>query len=501
MIIRNQCKSLQLKQEKYIQVYNILGENFRFPTRWFSPNEDMHTSQRILTTDEPVVQFQRLFFGRVLALEAILTVRNVFKFFLEDLNPNSLRVGNNQEVTQSVAERLEEPMNFFYHYCGMKLRPFALLEFRQEKRARRGTDLLIVFTDPRIADGTWANWGCEDNSSETDNTMHKFNEAMDIDALMGKDCKKHKTSARVPKRAYRLPLMRITLPPASGISPVALIVKKMPIKVGEDFFSSLYLLLSEVNALGLRYTKARNNELADTKARNNKIMNDNEIINKKQGVLTERLAIMDIKEEVCGAKLTSEGEAYNFRGRAEEGHCEALYRAGSFALANCFRGCSFSPMNLVFTAESFALANCFKGCSSLPRNLVFPTRSFTPANYFKAYGSSPANLFFTTESFALTNCFRGCGSSFVNIFFTTGSFALTNCFSGCGSSPANLVFTAGSFALANCFRGYGSSPTKPCFYCWELTVLEDTDRHLRSFFLQLGALLSLIVSKASALRL
>lgn len=127
--------------------------------------------------------------------------------------------------------------------------------------------------------------------------------------------------------------MRITLPPAPGISPVALIVKKMPIKVGEDFFSSLYLLLSEVNALGLRYTKARNNELADTKVElsrvrelYHKIMNDNEIINKKQGVLTERLAIMDIKEEVCGAKLASEGEAYNFRGRAEEGHCEALYR-------------------------------------------------------------------------------------------------------------------------------------------------------------------------------
>lgn len=41
---------------------------------------------------------------------------------------------------------LEEPKNFFYHYCRMVLHPFALLEFERKERVKGGTDLLITST-------------------------------------------------------------------------------------------------------------------------------------------------------------------------------------------------------------------------------------------------------------------------------------------------------------------------------------------------------------------
>lgn len=88
----------------------------------------------------------------MLALEAVLIVRNVFRFCLKDFKPNDWRAGNNQEVTQSVDElvvkstlprnfldqvgmiltgRLKDPANFFYHYFGITFHPFHFLEFVQ----------------------------------------------------------------------------------------------------------------------------------------------------------------------------------------------------------------------------------------------------------------------------------------------------------------------------------------------------------------------------------
>ncbi|PPR97562.1 hypothetical protein GOBAR_AA23105 [Gossypium barbadense] len=145
--------------------------------------------KRSLTTDEAVAQFQRLDVGRVLALEAVLTARNVFMFCLENLNPNSWKLG------MILTRRLEDPMNLLYHYCRMTLCPFALTEFEQKERAIRGTDLLIASTDPRVVDGTKGNRGCDYNFSETDNILRELNEDMDIDALIGSGHKKHKTSA------------------------------------------------------------------------------------------------------------------------------------------------------------------------------------------------------------------------------------------------------------------------------------------------------------------
>ncbi|PPD99689.1 hypothetical protein GOBAR_DD03278 [Gossypium barbadense] len=96
-----------------------------------------------------------------------------------------------------LTRHLEELANFFYHYYGMTLRPFTLLKFEQEERARGGTDLLIASFGPRVVDDTWGNRGCEDNSSETNNISHELNEAVDIDVVIGSGCNKHKTSTGV----------------------------------------------------------------------------------------------------------------------------------------------------------------------------------------------------------------------------------------------------------------------------------------------------------------
>lgn len=56
---------------------------------------------------------------------------------------------------------------------------------------------------------------------------------------------------------------RHPLPPVRGNSLVAPTIKRDIVKAVEDFPSFLCHLLSEVGALGLRYTEARNKELVD----------------------------------------------------------------------------------------------------------------------------------------------------------------------------------------------------------------------------------------------
>ncbi|KAH1114841.1 hypothetical protein J1N35_008219 [Gossypium stocksii] len=193
---------------------------------------------------------------------------------------------------------LEEPVNFFYLYYGMTLCPFTLPKFEKEERARGGTNLLIASTDPWVVDGVGGNRGCKDNPSETDIILRELNKAMDIDALIGSGCKKHKTSVG----AIRINLSSeekesgalLEIPPLLDPknSPVALIIERVPVK-----------------------TEAHNKELADTKAELNrvhemyhKITEENEIINEKQGVFIERLAIMEMKVEECEVKLPLERE-------------------------------------------------------------------------------------------------------------------------------------------------------------------------------------------------
>lgn len=71
------------------------------------------------------------------------------------------------------------------------------------------------------------------------------------------------------------------------------------------------ILLSEVGALGLRYIEARNKELVDTQAElervselYHKVREENEIINEQQRVITELLAMIEMKPEECRAELT-----------------------------------------------------------------------------------------------------------------------------------------------------------------------------------------------------
>ncbi|KAH1046593.1 hypothetical protein J1N35_037377 [Gossypium stocksii] len=358
------------------------------------------------------------------------------------------------------------------------------------------------------------NRGCKDNSSETDSISHEFNEAMDIDALKSNGCKKH---------AHRLLSTRIPPLPTHENSPVAHVVKKVPIKVGDDFFSSLLLLLSKFNTLGLRYMKAHNNELTDTKAELSRVdrtlRKQDEALKafKEQKSYNILGSLRKFKEKLllyskvaCGpfnvwkvdfnlltdadmSRLdfdifnpskpawdsfvaTWKGELYLGEG---DGFATAdmapsikgysslrtnlVFTTGSFALTNYFKGYGSSPANLVFIARNFALANYFRGCGSSSMNIVFIVESFTLDNYFSGYGFLPANLVFTAGSFALANYFKGCGSSPTNLVFTVWSFTLANYFRGYGSLPANLVFTTRTYALANCFRGFDSSPANLIF--------------------------------------
>lgn len=128
--------------------------------------------------DESVAQFQRLCVGPLLALETVLTVINVFKFCLEDLSPNGWRTGDNKVIARSncglpagatwphgsydqlgqiLLRCKEETASFFYYYWGMKLHPFALPEFIQEKRGRGGTNLLTTPTNHRVVAGVGSN--------------------------------------------------------------------------------------------------------------------------------------------------------------------------------------------------------------------------------------------------------------------------------------------------------------------------------------------------------
>ncbi|KAH1108132.1 hypothetical protein J1N35_011900 [Gossypium stocksii] len=95
---------------------------------------------------------------------------------------------------------LEEPKNFFYHYYGMVLRPFALLEFEREERVKGSIDLLITFTNPRVVGGAGDNQGNEDSSNNSDYISYKLNEATDIDALIRSSRKRR----RIPTKAVRM---------------------------------------------------------------------------------------------------------------------------------------------------------------------------------------------------------------------------------------------------------------------------------------------------------
>ncbi|PPS12061.1 hypothetical protein GOBAR_AA08587 [Gossypium barbadense] len=77
---------------------SLLSEGFRFPTRWSSSSKDMRIFQRSLASDEVVAQYQRLRVGRVLALEKVLTAKNVFRFCLKDLSLNGWRASDNQQI-------------------------------------------------------------------------------------------------------------------------------------------------------------------------------------------------------------------------------------------------------------------------------------------------------------------------------------------------------------------------------------------------------------------
>ncbi|PPD70106.1 hypothetical protein GOBAR_DD33013 [Gossypium barbadense] len=80
--------------------------------------------------------------------------------------------------------RKEKPANFFYHYCGMKLHPFALPKFIQGEGGMGSANLLTTPASYRVVAGARSNQGCKDNSSETGSISCELNEAMDIDALI-----------------------------------------------------------------------------------------------------------------------------------------------------------------------------------------------------------------------------------------------------------------------------------------------------------------------------
>ncbi|KAK5842247.1 hypothetical protein PVK06_004583 [Gossypium arboreum] len=91
---------------------------------------------------------------------------------------------------------------------------------------------------------------------------------------------------------------------------MALAIERVSVEV-DHFLSSLCCLLSEASTLGLRYTEARDKELTELDRvleLYNKVREENEIINEQHGVLTESLAMMEMKVEECGVELTVEKE-------------------------------------------------------------------------------------------------------------------------------------------------------------------------------------------------
>ncbi|KAH1033827.1 hypothetical protein J1N35_046001 [Gossypium stocksii] len=90
----------------------------------------------------------------------------------------------------------EEPVNFFYCFCNMKLCSFLSLSIRKEKVVGI-VNLLTASTNHRVVGDTGINHKSRDSWSETDGISRKINEAMDIDSLISGSNKKCKTTVGV----------------------------------------------------------------------------------------------------------------------------------------------------------------------------------------------------------------------------------------------------------------------------------------------------------------
>ncbi|PPR98112.1 hypothetical protein GOBAR_AA22551 [Gossypium barbadense] len=283
--------------------------------------------------------------------------------------------------------RIEEPINFFYHYYEKWLCQFALVESLRVEGGRQHFNLLVAPTDHRVVAGGGLDQSSKDTSSRTDSIFRKLNE--DIDLLVTGVRKKCKTILRAVRISSvsdeergSVELEHWSQRMSDTVDVIATVARTL---IPRNFLRTSSPSIPPVTASPFDVRKVDLDILAE--------------------------------EDPTNANMTPSTNN-------EAAPVDNANQAGSFASANCVGYCGSSLVSFSMTAKSFTLANCVGGC-----------------------GSSPVSLSMTIRSFTLTNCDRGCGSLPANLSLTTGSFVFANCVGGCGFFPLSLSMTIGALLL------------------------------------------------------
>ncbi|MBA0751926.1 hypothetical protein Gogos_000814 [Gossypium gossypioides] len=152
-----------------------VADKFDYPTEWSMSSQDMCLFKRTIETNYGKAQLERLRTGNPSIIKDLITVRNVFLYYVEGYNPNSI---NSDELGRVLTGLQKGPANYFYNYWEIKPHPWMLASSWVERVAP--INLLTAPTNVRIVGGADTAQALGSDSEETLNTFLEMEDALGL---------------------------------------------------------------------------------------------------------------------------------------------------------------------------------------------------------------------------------------------------------------------------------------------------------------------------------